>query len=35
MGAPTSSAFSKIHLQFIEATAIYKVLLQNNILGYF
>jgi hypothetical protein len=35
MGAPTSSVLSEIYLQFIEHTAIYTVILQNNILGYF
>jgi len=35
MMAPTSSVLSEIYLQFIEHTAIYKVLLQNNILRYF
>jgi len=35
MGAPASSFLSKIDLQFIEPTAIYKVLLQTYILGYF
>jgi len=35
MVAPTFSVLSEIHLQFIEHTRIYTVLLQNNILGYF
>jgi hypothetical protein len=35
MGAPTSSLFSKIYLQFIEVTKIIHILLQHHIVGYF
>jgi len=35
MGAPTSSILSEMYLQFVEHTAIYKVLIRNNILRYF
>jgi len=35
MGAPTSSILSEIYLQYVEHTAIYEVLIRNNILGYF
>ena len=35
MGAPTSSIFPEIYLQFLENTAISEILIQHNILGYF
>jgi hypothetical protein len=35
IGAPTSSIFSEVFLQHIEHTAIYDILVQNKILGYF
>src|SRR5215510_7637846 len=35
MGAPSSSILSTVYLQYIEHTAIYDVLLRNQILGYF
>src|SRR5215475_5775315 len=35
MGAPSSSILSEVYLQYIEHTAIYDVLLRNQILGYF
>ena len=35
MGAPTSSVFSEIYLQYIENTAIYDILINNHIIGYF
>jgi hypothetical protein len=35
MGAPSSSILSEVYLQYIEHTAIYDVLLCNQILGYF
>jgi len=35
MGAPISSVLSEMYLQYVEHTAIYKVLIRNNILGYF
>ena len=35
MGAPTSSIFSEIYLQFIENTVIYDILTKHNIIGYF
>jgi hypothetical protein len=35
VGAPTSSVFSKIHLQFIEYTKMFEVLLKHHIKGYF
>jgi hypothetical protein len=35
VGSPTSSVFSEIFLQHIESTAIYKILIQNYIIGYF
>jgi len=34
MGSPTSSIFSGIYLQYMENTAIYDILKQNNITGY-
>jgi hypothetical protein len=35
MGAPTSTIFSEIYLQYIEHMFIYDILIQNNIRGYF
>jgi hypothetical protein len=35
MAAPTSSIFSEIYLQYIENTAIYDILINNHITGYF
>jgi hypothetical protein len=35
MGAPTSTIFSEIYLQYIEHTSIFDILTQNNIHGYF
>jgi hypothetical protein len=35
MGAPTSSIFSELFLQFMEHTALYDILTQNQVLGYF
>ena len=35
MGSPTSSIFSEIFLQHIENTAIFDILVHNNIIGYF
>ena len=35
MGAPTSSIFAEIHLQFLENTTIYDILTKYNIVGYF
>jgi hypothetical protein len=35
IGSPTSSVFSEIFLEHIESTAIYKILKQNRIIGYF
>jgi hypothetical protein len=35
MEAPSSSILSEVYLQYIEHTAIYDVLLRNQILGYF
>ena len=35
MGSPTSSVFSEIYLQYMENTAIFDILVHNNITGYF
>jgi hypothetical protein len=35
MGAPTSSIFSELFLQYIEHTTLYDILIHYNILGYF
>ena len=35
MGSPTSSVFSEIYLQYMESTAIFDILVCNNITGYF
>jgi hypothetical protein len=35
MGAPTSSIFSEIYLQYIETTEIYDNLLESQVEGYF
>jgi hypothetical protein len=35
MGAPTSSLFSKVYLQYIEHTLLFDILVQSHILGYF
>jgi hypothetical protein len=35
MGSPTSSIFSEVFLQHIESTAIFEILVQNHIIGYF
>ena len=35
MGAPTSSMFAEIHLQFLQNTTIYDILTKYNIVGYF
>jgi len=35
MGAPTSSVFSEIYLQYIQNTEIYNLLLKYHIIGYF
>jgi hypothetical protein len=35
MGAPTSSLFSEIYLQYIEHTLLLNILIQSHILGYF
>jgi hypothetical protein len=35
MGAPTSSIFSEIYMQNVKNTAIYDILVNNNIHGYF
>ena len=35
MGAPTSSVFSEIYLQYLENTALSDILIQHNVLGYF
>ena len=35
MGAPTSSVFSEIYLQYIQNTEIYNLLLKYHIVGYF
>ena len=35
MGAPTSSVFSKIYLQFLEKTKIFNILIKNQVIGYF
>jgi hypothetical protein len=35
MGAPSSSIFSEIYLQYLENTTIYDLLVQYNIKGYF
>ena len=35
MGSPTSSIFSEVILQHIESTAIFEILVQNCIIGYF
>jgi hypothetical protein len=35
MGAPASSIFSELYLQYIEHTALYDILIHNCILGYF
>jgi hypothetical protein len=35
MGAPTSSVFSEIYLQYLEHTQLYNILLGHHILGYF
>jgi hypothetical protein len=35
MGSPTSSTFSEVFLQHIESTAIFEILVQNHIIGYF
>jgi len=35
MGSPTSSIFSEVLLQHVESTAIFNILVQNHIVGYF
>jgi hypothetical protein len=35
MGAPTSSVFSEVYLQYIEHTLLFDILVQSHILGYF
>jgi hypothetical protein len=35
MGAPTSSIFSEIYLQYIEKTKVFEVLLKRHVKGYF
>jgi hypothetical protein len=35
MGAPTSSVFSEIYLQYLEHTQLFNILLRHHILGYF
>ena len=35
MGSPTSSVFSELYLQYMESTAIFDILVCNNITGYF
>jgi hypothetical protein len=35
MGAPTSSIFSEVYLQYIENTEIYYILLNPKVEGYF
>ena len=35
LGSPTSSVFSEIYLQYMESTAIFDILVRNNITGYF
>ena len=35
MGAPSSSILSEVHLQFLENTQIYNILVQHQIAGYF
>jgi hypothetical protein len=35
MGAPTSSAFSEIYLQYIEHNVLYGILQNHNVIGYF
>jgi len=35
MGAPTSSVFSEIYLQFLEHTQLFDILIRHHILGYF
>jgi hypothetical protein len=35
MGAPTSSIFSELYLQYVEHTALYDILIRNRLLGYF
>jgi hypothetical protein len=35
MEAPTSSVLSEIHLQYLEHTAIFDILLQHQITGYY
>ena len=35
MGAPTSSLFSEIFLQFLEATKLFVILIRHHIIGYF
>ena len=35
MGAPTSAVLAEVYLQHLEHTKIFKIITQNNILGYF
>jgi hypothetical protein len=35
MGAPTSSIFSKVYLQYMENTKIFELLLRHKVEGYF
>jgi len=35
MGAPTSSIFPELYLQYLESTKIYDILMNHNIEGYF
>jgi hypothetical protein len=35
MGAPTSSIFSEIYLQFLENTIIYNIIVEHKIIGCF
>jgi len=35
MGAPTSSFFSEIHLQYFEDTKTFQILMKHRTIGYF